>query len=539
MPLDNKKIDALRLKVNFKQKKNGKSFETDSNGKLIERSREEKLKEISALDPLQTIPVILDILDKVVSVLAKNNDANLDPTKKFLAYAKTYLTDVDTKLNAGPFEKIGILKDIVKNPQQFTNDLKKFEDEIKSIQVTEPALSLWMDAELWIEGWYRHTADMYIAKHKSLNNKRPHPKDPSKQVYKTIDLEDDGFFLATNNATNPGTCKMEVAEVNHRVAQTIQQLIGVYKSKQEELLQQAQKQAKQEVVIPEQPKLIEKTKDGVGMLTNQKVEEKTKETETATVVNFHDMVQLNKVNGKASITINLPENSETLEKNLLAAIQGVLSPDYQEIEKVELNKEELNKEEYTEETWPNILNELKEINRDVKLIIYRSYVVDENIPPLTPGQLKMLKDFKKDVVEALEGYNDRWYTFQIPYFGYEISIPKARPAYHGKTASDLIETINAPNEDATQKSPMQIIKILFEAMPDLRKDQSKTLQPIIETQILNVFDTLRMYKPNKQSISSRRESQGLMMFKSAPPPTPVLPHLSKTPSQSSMLPNQK
>lgn len=521
MPLEQKKIDALRLKVNFKFKKDGKTPETDTNGKVIERTREEKLKEISALDPKETIPYIISILEQVAVILSKQNDENLKPTKDFIIFAKTYLLDIDKKQNAGFFEKTDIVKEIAKNPGKIIEDIKKFEERVRSLQVTESTLALWRDTGLWLEGWYLHTYDMYIKQYPLVNGKmdmRPDPKNANAFIFKTIDMEDTVFYKATN------ACKMEVAEYYHRIGTAVQESIKAYEKKVEE--------SKKIIVSPSAPQTETIISEG------KKEANQTPENSVPLSINFQEMVKVTTSQGKTIIVIETPEISKDLHARILGALQHVLSPDYDET----LEQDLTDQEEIDEETLAQTLHRLKDESEDVKLKMFRWIIETKSLSPI---QTELIAKCTPTLLSELAGYrNSGWTTINVPFWG-EVPVLKWIPAYHGAYAQELIDTIKAPNQDMTMKTPSQVLIIAFDAINDLKKDQSRTLNPLLTKHIMDVFDLLRTQKPKQEDKPlqqiSKRTSQSVSVTKTSGTTFNHAPHLQvigKSPSQTNLPTNQ-
>lgn len=180
------------------------------------KSHDERLQYIAKLDPKKTVPVILKILEQIVAA-----DTNLDvDTREYLQYCKTILLDTDEKQNVGVFGLASALKGIT--AEKIQNDLGRLVADTKKITITPKTESLWVEAQLWLAGWFKHTFDPAL-KEKATNQKCEILRNKDGKLI-TIDTEDWAFNKATDLS------KFYVAHFYYQLAEKIREIIQGYRA---------------------------------------------------------------------------------------------------------------------------------------------------------------------------------------------------------------------------------------------------------------------------------------------------------------------
>ena len=481
------------------------------------KTRDEKLQAIAKFDPIQTIPVIIDIIQDALKITRKSNE--LAETSECLNYVLSYLKQINTDQMAGITKSKAILE---KYKGKLVSELKGFVERIKKIQLSQPALELSIEMEVWLEGWYYRTKNAYDKKHN--DNKKTIYKgaelikicdnidnivdDP---IFETIDLEDSGFNLAT------GSTKLNIAVFYHRaaiiLANKIQQLQQqIQEAKVVKLaIQQPQQQSPVDAMqikqqLPPQNATTQQETNPLITKTNVDTQATTKQlppennhssTQVLTTVltqqkeskidelsalnrltddladlknalsievdpQISDCVSVIKQNDKFTLTVNT-DNQEMLNE-LLDVIKSLVTP--------------------KEENLVSVLVKMQDENESVRLSTL-AYAITKY--GLNDDQTMWLGQLKNSVESALEGYKNSSYVKGIPLLSTIRDLVYERP--NAQIANELLETI-------AKAEPVEVLNSLFETRKRLIGNNSVELLDTVTKLMNDAYTMLAKSKPD-------------------------------------------
>lgn len=418
MPLSGKEISVLR-----------------DNAKL--KNKESAINYISKLDTLESIPVLIRILEDIQDTLKKSDTKNIQDNIRFISLAIKILKDTDEKQNKNEIALLLSLRKIKK--EKMMGDLNDLKSNAKNVHIDAFTLNLWKETAIWLEGLYRHTYNRYEKAEDGVTVWRN-----EKGEVKALDWRDSGLYMIFK------VNQIDIVIVYHHVANTLEEYINKYEAKETKVITPAVETTSKLIPSPVLLNVAAEKVLPISTVVNDKISEKL---ENETKLSIFPSFQTNVQSDKIQITISLsPDRSdeipELIERLKKALINEPVIANTNAIE----DKEKVASEEDVYELMQLYTNENDEIKFSVLLYIFDNWELGNR-------QTQLFNNFKESILANLRAYyNSSSNGFFVPTMFW--------PRKHIKKVEKAIEDIDNEIEVKPQ------VKILYKLWNDVKAECS-------------------------------------------------------------------
>lgn len=408
---------------------------------VAKKDRQAALREIANKKPVEIVQYVYSILqDGIQATQAK---PGLENTFVFFQETEVVMKDLKHRLETYQEKGITHLLSILSglSREKVEGNLNKLLVNIKNVTITADMIDLYREAQLWLEGWHRHTYNSYPPKKR--DPKTGEPLRDKTGVYLNIDNEDWIFRKVI------GIPQLVIAEYYRDAAIVLHEKIDAFQNQQE---------AKREV----EPVIAESAADNASPAIQ--VQHRDGQTTITVTMNSLDTNLIARVANAIQVACHAEPVSE------VAAAQPVASAP------AKTTKQD------RERGWQEIFDLCEMFNGqqddEGKMEALMSGLSKYG---LTDEQKASLSRLKANIDSQLDSYTKNTYGM----LGFSWS--RAHEALANAAKRDV----------AMSKDPADMISILYDLRTDLIRENSDSLLPKVNGLLLSAYKSLYLAPENR------------------------------------------